>query len=121
MKMRRVISNSELNETVRFLKVKARENKAKIWRVIAEQLSQPRGRRATMNLNHISRASKPDAVVLVPGKVLASGDLKHPVTVGAFQFSQDAKSKIEGVGGKCIGIKDFVEKYPKGSNVQILR
>jgi large subunit ribosomal protein L18e len=106
---------------VRFLKVKARENKAKIWSVMAEQLSRPRGRRAELDLNHLSRVSKPDAVVIVPGKVLASGYLKHPVTVGAFQFSQDARSKIEEAGGKCIGIKDFVAKYPKGSNVQILR
>jgi large subunit ribosomal protein L18e len=106
---------------VRFLKVKARENKAKIWSVTAEQLSRARNRRAVLDLNHISRASKPDAVVLVPGKVLASGRIGHPVTVGAFQFSHDARLKIEQAGGKCIGIKDFVAKYPKGSNVQILR
>jgi len=41
--MRRIITNSELNDTVIFLKVKARENKAKIWSVTAEQLSRPRG------------------------------------------------------------------------------
>jgi len=119
--MRRIITNSELNDTVIFLKVKARENKAKIWSVTAEQLSRPRGGRAVLDLNHISRASKPDAIVLVPGKVLASGYLKHPVTVGAFQFSHGARSKIERAGGKCIAIKEFVTKYPKGSNVQILR
>ena len=119
--MRRVITNTELNETVSFLKVKARENKAKIWSVMAEQLSRSRGNRAVLDLNHISRVSRPDAVVLVPGKVLASGYLKHPVTVGAFQFSHEARLKIEKAGGKCVGIKDFVAKYPKGSNVHILR
>jgi large subunit ribosomal protein L18e len=119
--MRRTITSTELSETIRYLKVKARENKARIWTVTADQLSRPRARRAVLNLNHISRASKPNSVVLVPGKVLASGDLKHRVTVGAFQFSQDAKSKIEHAGGNCIGIREFVEKYPKGSNVQILR
>ena len=108
-------------DTIRFLKVKARENKAKIWSTTAEQLSAPRNRRAVLDLNHISRASKPAAVVLVPGKVLASGFIKHPVTVGAFQFSHEARSKIERAGGSCVGIKDFVAKYPKGSNVQILR
>jgi len=119
--VRRTITSSELNDTVSFLKVKARENKARIWSVTAEQLSRPRGRRAVLDLTHISRVSKPDAIVLIPGKVLASGYMKHPVTVGAFQFSHDARSKIEKAGGKCIGIKDFVAKYPKGSNVQILR
>jgi large subunit ribosomal protein L18e len=43
------------------------------------------------------------------------------VTVGAFQFSQAAKAKIELAGGKCVAIKDFVSKNPKGSNVLILR
>jgi len=119
--MRRMITNPELLETIRFLKVKARENKAKIWSVAAEQLSAPRSRRAALDLNHIARSSKPDGLVLVPGKVLAMGYIKHPVTVGAFQFSHVAKSKIEQAGGKCFGIKDFVDKNPKGSNVQILR
>jgi large subunit ribosomal protein L18e len=119
--MRRAITNPELIETIRFLKVNARENKAKVWAAAAEQLSRPRNSRAVLNLNHISRASKPDSLVLVPGKVLASGYIKHPVTVGAFQFSHDAKSKIEQAGGKCLAIKDFVGKHPKGSKVQILK
>jgi len=119
--MRRTITNPELTDTIRFLKVKARENKARIWTVAAEQLSRPRSARSTLNLNHISRASKPDSIVLVLGKVLASGYMKHPVTVGAFQFSRGAKSKIEQAGGRCVGIRDFVGQHPKGSGVQILR
>jgi large subunit ribosomal protein L18e len=119
--MRRIITNPELLETVKFLKVKAREGKAEIWTVAAEQLSRPRGRRAVLDLNHISRASSADSVVLVPGKVLGDGMLKHPVVVGAFHFSATARAKIEEAGGKCITIQDLVAKYPKGSNVQILR
>ncbi len=119
--MRRVITNPELLDTIRFLKVKARENKAKIWEMAADHLSRARSGRAALNLNHISRASKADAVVLVPGKVLGAGYIKHPITIGAFQFSQGAKTKVERAGGKCIAIKDFVNMYPKGSKVQILR
>jgi large subunit ribosomal protein L18e len=119
--MRRMITNPELLDTIRFLKVQARENKAKIWKVTAESLSGPRRNRAVLDLNHISRASKRDAFVLVPGKVLAAGYMKHPVTVGALQFSQAAKTKIERAGGKCLAIKDFVSKNPKGSNVLIMR
>ncbi len=119
--MRRVITNPELLETIRFLKVRARRDKSKVWEVAAEQLSRPRSNRAVLDLNHISRASSANSVVLVPGKVLGDGALKHPVVVGAFQFSQTAKTKIEEAGGKCVTIRDFVTKYPKGSNVQILR
>jgi large subunit ribosomal protein L18e len=119
--MRRTITNPELLETVRFLKVKGRQDKSKIWESAAEQLSRPRGRRAVLNLNHISRASAANSVVLVPGKVLGDGLLKHPVVVGAFHFSQTAKTKIEEAGGKCITIEKLVKEYPKGSKVQILR
>jgi large subunit ribosomal protein L18e len=119
--MRREITNPELLDTIRFLKVQARKNKAKIWAVTAECLSGPRRNRAILDLNHISRASKRDASVLVPGKVLSAGYVKHPVTVAAFQFSKGAKAKIEEAGGKCVAIKDFVNKNPKGSNVLILR
>lgn len=119
--MRRMITNPELLETVRFLKVKARQDKSRIWETAAEQLSSPRGRRAVLDLNHISRSSSANSVVLVPGKVLGDGMLKHPVVVGAFHFSQTAKAKIEEAGGKCVTIRDLVNKYPKGSKVQILR
>jgi large subunit ribosomal protein L18e len=119
--VRRVITNPELLEMIRFLKVKARENESRTWEVAAEQLSRPRGSRAVLNLNHISRASAADSVVLVPGKVLGDGILKHPVVVGAFHFSHAAKTKIEQAGGRCVTIKDLVSKYPKGSKIQILR
>jgi ribosomal protein L18E len=119
--MRRKITNPELVETIRFLKTQARQTKSEVWHVAAEQLSSPRSRRAELDLNHISRASAPNAVVLVPGKVLADGALKHPVVVGAFRFSATAKVKIEKEGGKCLTIQDLVGRYPNGSKVQILR
>jgi large subunit ribosomal protein L18e len=119
--MRSGTTNPELLDTIRFLKVQARKNKAKIWAVTAECLSGPRRNRAVLDLNHISRASKRDALVLVPGKVLSAGYVKHPVTVAAFQFSRAAKAKIEQAGGKCVAIKDLVSNNPKGSNVLILR
>jgi len=119
--MRRTITNPELLDTVRFLKVKAREDKSRIWKVAAEQLSSSRSRRAVLNLNHISRASSPNSVVLVPGKVLGDGAIRHPVVIGAFHFSQTAKAKIEEAGGKCVTIKDLVSQHPKGSKVQVLR
>lgn len=121
MILKRLITNPELLDTIRFLKVQAKENKANIWTTVAEQLSGPHRIRAVLDVNHISRAAPADSLVIVPGKVLGAGAIKHPVVVGAFQFSQSAKAKIEQAGGKCIGIKDFVSEYPKGSKVQILK
>ena len=36
-----------------------------------------------------------------PIKVLADGDIKHPITVKANKFSASAKAKIEAAGGKA--------------------
>lgn len=116
-----IIVNQQLQETIRFLKVVGRKNKSKIWELAAEHLSRPRRRRVILDVSHLSRLSKPGAIILIPGKVLGGGSIKHPITVGAFQFSQTAKVKIESAGGKCLPVEDFVAKYPKGSSVQILR
>jgi len=118
--MRQPIANPELEETIRFLKVKAKESKARIWKVAAEYLSRPSRSRAVLNLSRIAREADPDTLVLVPGKVLGAGLIDRPVTVGAFQFSKSAKAKIEQAGGKCLHIKDFAALHPKGSKVQIL-
>jgi len=119
--LKRKITSPELLDTIRFLKVQARQNEAHIWDVVAEYLSRPHRARSTLNLNHISRVVTADSLVLVPGKVLAGGAMKQPVIVGAFQFSKVARAKIERAGGKCIDIKEFVRNYPRGSKVRILR
>jgi len=119
--MRREITNPQLLDTIRFLKEKAKQHKARIWELAAEQLSKPRRGRAVLNLNHISRASVAQSKVLVPGKVLGDGSLKHPVVVGAFEFSERARTKIEDAGGKCLTIKELVIHNPRGSKVLILR
>ena len=41
-----------------------------------------------------------------PIKILADGDIKHPLTVKANKFSASAKAKIEAAGGKVEEITD---------------
>jgi len=119
--LRRAITNTELLETISFLKAKARSNHATIWSLAAEQLSRPRRARALLNLNHIARATDADSVILIPGKVLGSGTVNHRVIIGAFEYSKAARIKIEQAGGHCMSLRDFVERYPEGSNVKIMR
>jgi len=106
---------------IRFLKVKGRENKARIWAVAADQLSRPRRARAALNVTHVSRSTKPDSLVLIPGKLLGAGVINHRVVIGAFEYSAAAHEKIEQAGGQCMALKDFVSRYPRGSNVTIMR
>jgi len=114
-------TNPYLIELIRFLKTKARENEAPIWRDISERLSKPRQGRADVNISQLNRYTKEDEEVIVPGKVLGAGLLDHPVAVAAFAFSDQAKEKILKAKGKCLSIPDLMKANPKGTNVRILR
>ncbi len=114
------ITNPELLKLIRFLKKKAVENKAEIWRDIAERLAVSRRRRIAVNVSKINRYTEKGDVVVVPGKVLGAGKLEHKITVAAFSFSEAAKNKILKAKGKCLTIPDLVKKNPKGSNVKII-
>ena len=118
--MKLPIQNPERKNLISFLRKKARENNANIWRTIAEFLEKPRRRRVAVNVSRINRYTKENEVVVVPGKTLSAGILNHPVTVASFAFSEKAKQKIEKVGGKCISIQELVNQNPKGSNIKII-
>lgn len=113
--------NPELKNLILHLKKTAREKDAKIWKTIAELLSKSSRKRIVVNISKINRHTKKGETVVVPGKVLAAGEIKHPVTVAAYAFSQTAKTKITKAKGKCISIPELIEKNPKGSNVKIIR
>jgi len=105
---------------IRFLRKKSRENNASIWRRVAEMLSKSKRRRIVVNVSRISRYTRENDEIVVPGKVLGAGLIDHPVKVAAFAFSDSARSKIEKAKGKCLTIPELVEMNPKGSNVKII-
>ena len=113
-------TNPELIKVIRTLRKKSQENKAKIWRDVADRLARSRQRRATVNLSQLNRHTKDGETVVIPGKVLGSGKIDHPLKVAAFTFSKQAESKIMGAKGICLSIQDLVEKNPKGTNVRII-
>jgi large subunit ribosomal protein L18e len=113
-------TNPQLIELIRFLRKQSRENEVKIWRDIAERLAKPRRRRLAVNLSRLNRHAEKGQTVAVPGKVLSAGELGHPITVAAFEFSEKAKEKISASKGKCISFSDLIKKNPKGSKVKII-
>lgn len=113
-------TNPELIELIRFLRRQGRENKAEIWRDIAERLAKSRRKRIGVNLSRLNRHTQKKEIVVVPGKVLGAGEINHPITVAAFTFSEKAENKIKTAKGKCVSIFDLVKKNPKGSNVKII-
>ena len=102
------------------LRKASRSNEAPIWRAISNKLKRPRKNRSEVNISKINRHTKDTDYVIVPGKVLGSGEINHAVTVAAISVSETAKSKIEAAKGKVITISDLVKENPKGTGVHIL-
>ncbi|MEM1539489.1 MAG: 50S ribosomal protein L18e [Candidatus Bathyarchaeia archaeon] len=113
-------TNPQLIELIRFLKKCGRENKAEIWRALAKHLAKSRRKRVVVNVSRLNRHTLKNDVVAVPGKVLGSGELDHPITVAAFAFSEKAEEKIKKAKGKCLSLMELAKKNPKGSGVKII-
>jgi len=113
-------TNPDLVSLIRLLKKRSKENNAAIWRDVAGSLSKPKRSRVKVNVSKISRHSKENESVVVPGKVLGAGIIDHPVMVAALDFSQQARSKIVEAKGKCLSIAELVEENPDGANLRII-
>lgn len=114
-------TNPQLISLIHLLTKQSREQQAPIWHDIAEYLSKSSSQRISVNLSSINRNTKRSDVVIVPGKVLASGIINHAVTVASFGASGKAKAKLEAAKGKYLSIEELLKKNPKGSNVRIIR
>ena len=114
-------TNPQLINLIHLLKKESREKQAAIWLDVADHLSKSRSQRIAVNLSKLNRNTKRGDVVVVPGKLLASGGIDHAVTVASFDISDKAKAKLEVVKAKYITISELLEKNPKGSNVKIIR
>ena len=114
-------TNPQINQLIKILKEKARQEEAPIWRDLAKRLEKSTRSQAEVNLSRINRYTSDDEIILVPGKVLGSGALDHKVQVAALDFSQQAAEKIVDAGGKCLDITLLLEENPKGSGVRIIQ
>ncbi|MFW9769584.1 MAG: 50S ribosomal protein L18e [Candidatus Thorarchaeota archaeon] len=91
-----------------------------IWKRVAELIARPARKRATVNIGKISRYTSAGDIIVVPGKVLGSGNLSHKVTVAALNASASARTVIIGAGGSLISIDELLTKVPKGKGVTII-
>ena len=113
-------TNSVLLAIIEELKKKSNEQKANLWRRVADDLERPTRQRRVVNLSSISRHTKENEIIIVPGKVLGAGDLNHKITISAFQFSDGAKEKIEKAGAKIVPLLELSKVNPSGKGIRII-
>ncbi len=112
-------SNPQLQALILELRKIGSKQKVSLWKRIADELERPTRSRREVNIENINRSSKPNELVIIPGKVLGNGELDHKVTVSAWKFSQQAFTKIN-KQGKALSIQQLLKENPKPSTVRIL-
>jgi len=118
--MRTGPTNTLLQQLVLELRKQASVQKADLWARIAEDLVKPTRQRRSVNVSRLARNTAADETVIVPGKVLGSGELAHKITVAAWDFSAGARKRITDAKGKCISISQLLKEKPDGKNVRII-
>src|SRR3989442_4554272 len=114
-------TNPHLQRVVRELREVSREAGSAIWRDVADRLERSRKNWSEVNLSRLSRYAAKGEQIVVPGVVLATGEIKTPVTVAAFRTSAAAQKKIEAAGGRAITLLELAVQNPKGSGIRIMR
>jgi len=113
-------TNPTLLKLVERLKRESFENKAPVWRDIADRLLKPRSQWVEVNVSKIERYASENDIIIVPGKLLGAGVISKKVKVAAFNCSDAAKDKIANAGGKSMSIEELLESNPKGSRIRIM-
>jgi len=113
-------TNNTLKRLIQELRKLSSTEKNNIWKRIADDLERPTRIRRIVNLSRINRHTQPKETIIVPGKVLGSGDLEHELTIAAFAFSEGAKQRIIESKGKAISITELMKQNPKGKNIRII-
>jgi len=112
--------NPELVRTLVELRRASKAHQAPVWGAVAEKLARPRHQHGPVNVGHLERLAESGDTVVVPGKLLAAGALTKNLTVGAFHYSEGARTKIHGAGGKALSIEELVKAKPDGTGVRLL-
>ncbi len=100
-----------------------KKTKQKIFTVMAEQLRKARRQQAEVNLGKLGKIAEANKkkILVVPGKVLSSGNPFAGMEIAAFKFSAGAKKKIEEAKGRAISLKQLVESKAKPSEMVLVK
>jgi large subunit ribosomal protein L18e len=112
--------NQIVIQMVKQLKAASAKNKAPIWSRLAKLVQSPSSAKKVVNLTKLNDVTKENDVIIVPGKILATGNLGHKITLCSFSISNSAAQKVIESGGKIINFSELIEQFPTGKGVNVI-
>ncbi len=107
-------TNPYLVETI--LASKRKEN----WKEITDILSRPRRKMKNCNLSEINEKAKENEFIVIPGKILSTGEINKKLKIAALNFSKKAKEKLLKANCKISTILEEIKKNPEAKDFRIL-
>ena len=96
------------------------KTKRRIWRRTSEIIGKPARNRVEINLFRLNKITKDNDIVLIPGKILGSGNMDHSITCASLNISTLAEEKLKNAKCSVLSIHELMEKYPTGSGIRLL-
>ena len=108
-------TNPEIVETLLAMK------KIKEWINIAKIISSSTRKYSSVNLDKIDKETKEGDTIVVPGKILGSGDVTKKLRIVALSFSEQAKNKLKAKKCEIVNLLEEVNKNPKAKGIKVIR
>ena len=90
------------------------------WQIVAHKISSSRRTRVDLNLDEIDKQAKDGDLIIVPGKVLGTGEIKKKVRISALDYSESAKEKLKNSKTEFNFIMEEIKKNPEAKGIKIL-
>ena len=91
------------------------------WLSVASSLTGTRKNKISINLGEVEKRSENSKIIVVPGKILSSGELTKKIKIVALGISSKAKEKILKSGGTFTTILEEIKLNPEGKGIKILK
>ncbi len=114
------MTNQVVIQMAKELQLASKKNKAPIWSKLAEMALKPSRARRVLNLGQIDKFVSDNDIVIVPGKVLGTGNVSHKITLCSFSISTSGAKKVIQSGGKILNFAQLIKNNPTGKGVKII-
>jgi len=108
-------TNPEIVETI----INAKRTQE--WTRVSELLASPSRNAIKINLRRIDAETTEGDTIIIPGKVLGTGEITKKIRIGALQFSESAREKLRGKKCEIVTINEEIKKNPKAQGIKILK
>ena len=114
------MTNQVVIQMAKELRGASKKNNAPIWLKLAELALKPSRSRRVINLGQLDKFVNDNDVVVVPGKVLGTGNISHKITLCSFSISTTGAKKVTQSGGKLVDFAHLIKNHPTGKGVKII-